>query len=338
MQVETIKIASLYRHPRFRCRALPVEVLAEELPALREAFEDAGPGWGDVDPILVGRLSEGYSSKADPSPFTAVLANAITVRKGTLVLIGGYTRVHIAESLGIEWAEAIVRDVTWAQALELAWGENARHGTRRGEQDTQLVLDQIHAIPALAAKPEREVAKLASCSRTTVNRYRQTLKAIKDAANAPAGGRIPSPAPTKPTSTQSTFGGPALYRDTWGREVPEALNESFRCVQPARSMADRIRKCAYDLRSLKYGSENSTVVREVGLSRVDVLEIAGELCAHADGIDANLPFLVCPQCEGDGDNRAGCKLCKGLGYLLRAATDELPADLERKARDQMRAA
>ena len=337
MQVETIKIASLYRHPRFRCRIHPVEVLADEFPLLREKFAETGE-WGDVEPILVGRLSEGYSSKADPSPWTSVLAHPITVRKGTLVLIGGYTRVHIAESQKVEWAKAVVRDVTWSEALELAWCENAHHGTRRLGLELDLVLSWIHEIPAHAAKSTREVAKLAACSHMTVMRYRQAQAAIKEAANSPTGGRIPSPAPTKPTLTQSTFGGPALYRDTWGREVPDCLNESFRCVQPARSMADRIRKCAYDLRALKYGAENSTVVREVGLSRVDVLEIAGELCAHADGIEANLPFLVCPQCEGDGDNRAGCKLCKGLGYLLRAATDELPADLERKARDQMRAA
>jgi hypothetical protein len=319
--IEVVRIADLVLDERLRCR-VDQFAIAATANRIKEHFEE-NEGWGDIEPVLVARLTTDSDGLAEPNQFTKKVESKHVISAGSTVLIGGYTRITVAQQCGLTEAPAIIKSCSWSDALRLAWQQNSRHGTPRSEKDMRFILDCIHSDPAYRKLSDRQIASFAGCSRATVNRYRDLF----DKKHLPSH--------VEPTPE----GAPAakLYRDAWGREITACLVEQFRCVETARAKADRLRKLAGEFVSLKYGNENSRYVKEPGMTLIDVRDLSADLYAAADKVEAHLPFIVCPACDGEGeiehdDTQICCEQCKGNGYLLRAAADSLPPEYEREAR------
>lgn len=290
---------------------------------MKDNGDEGKPEWGDVEPVLVGKLTTESDVLVESGDFPGSQAKTSTIPVGSLVLIGGYTRVSVAEQLGIKEAPAVVKVCSWQDAVRLAWQQNSRHGTPRTEKDLRFVLDCIHADPKYRKLSDRQIASFVGCSRATVNRYRDLFEKK-------------NPAPDAELAVEGAPS-PKIYRDAWGQEIPPMLVDSFRSVEAAKGKADRLRKIALEFVTLKYGGENSQKIKEPGMKLIDVKDVAADLYSVADMVEAALPFIVCPDCEGEGEHEDGdsttcCETCKGEGYLLRAGADNLPPEYERQAR------
>lgn len=325
----TLRLAELVRDERLRYR--DTRLIAPVVKRYTEAFDDykdAGSGWGQFPPVTVMRLAEPHRWREEDADAIKRIRASGEIRvkdvplvdreypAGSLLLVGGFTRTEAAELAGLQECPACVYDGTWEDAHRLAWLENTRHGAARTERDTEIVLTAIHARGDHRDKSEREIAVLAGCSRSAVNRYRAEVRRQTELNQG-----------TLPFSDKTVA---KKVRDAWGREVPEPLHGEFRIRSQVLKSVEQLRKWSNALIALKYSGEQ---VKEPGLARVDVRDIAAELLARADQIESLIPFLVCPDCDGSG--RAGkdrCELCKGEGLILQSAAVDLPPESERKAR------
>ncbi|CAN5419740.1 hypothetical protein BH11PLA2_BH11PLA2_32610 [soil metagenome] len=330
---ETVRIDEITRDERFRFRdAYTADALVDQYAA------DMEDGWGEFPAVKLLRLTEEYSWQelvpVSEERYAKVKNKKQSYKAGTLLLIAGFTRIKAALQAEINIALAVIHEGTWEDALKLAWPENGRHGRRRSDDDLKMVFISMHTLPSTKDKSEREMAVLAGCHRSSVNRFRkewlETLTKIQSK---------PSANPTTPSLLRSE----KLLADSWGREVPESLVEYFRVVPAAKKITQSLREIAAKVISLKYGSDLGTQCQEPGLERFDVRELGAVLMEWADVGEASLPFLVCPEpggCDGEctipdpknPKKMLRCEQCVGRGYLLRHETDRLPPEAERSAR------
>jgi hypothetical protein len=343
---QTVNPTELTRDERLRYRQ--ADRMERVAVAYAEHMADYG-GWGRFPPLTVLRLSEPFwwdTEESDGKKFGHLVPVKKEYPAGTLLLVGGFTRCRATDLLRnwpdtkrpawlptpplcIDEAPAEIFNGTWEESHRLAWGEN-QHGAARSADEIELVLSAMHLRPEFRDAPERQVASCAGCSRAAVNRWREKARRWAEKTQS-----------ALPFADRDKFR-PKL-RDAWGREVPESLEPEFRSVAAARKAAERFRQAGKELLALKYDATGERV-KEAGLARVDAREISALSLQLADRIDASLPFLVCPDCEGlgklpvpqagaNGSPPRRCERCKGEGLLLRAAADDLPPESERKARE-----
>lgn len=284
-------------------------------------------GWGEFPPLKLLRLTEPHEWTEEQETEFGRPGKKLKKHydEGTLLLIGGFTRALAADAAELASAPAVIEAGDWNDALLLAWHENSTHGRPRDRDEIRAVLDSIHDHPDYRKLGEREIARMAGCSRATVNRYRSESRKKTERINA--------------TASPTLLAKIVPLKDAWGRDVPEILEDDFRAVTPARKLIQNLRECATKLLILKYGDAIGTQVKEPGLERIDVKDFEANMLQWADQSDGALPFLVCPHCDGEGvfkdaatkkNNR--CETCTGNGYLLRHQADTLKPEEERKAR------
>jgi hypothetical protein len=175
-----------------------------------------------------------------------------------------------------------------------------------------------------------------------VHRYRKRLRELEEEAKKPQ----PVAPPSAANLTLAAGTGPGgsvnrvTYRDAWGREVPDPLRDKFRVVDRAKTKAEQLRSIGEELLKIKYGTDTAgNEIKEPGLERVPVRDIHADLCHLADTvIIADLPHLVCPDCDGEGIvddgklTRSRCETCSGEGELTRRLADSLTPAQERRAK------
>lgn len=302
-------------------------------------------GWGEFPPLTVIELTEPVTLKKEEfnrfSPDDSDWKET-TYAVGTLIGIGGWHRSQAAAMTGIDDAPVRLWRGSWADALVLSWKENSNHGQPRTHDEIQTILHQIHIFhPQYRELSAPQVAKIVGTSRATVIRYRAKQRELEEAAKRPQPVTPPS-AGSLPFGSTSSSGssGRSVYRDAWGREVPERLVEKFRAVDRAKTKAAQIRQLGEDLLQLTYGSDTgSNELKEPALERVPIRDIHADLCHLADNVIlANLPHLICPECDGEGVidpdriTKARCEVCLGEGEITRSQSDGLTPAQERLAK------
>jgi hypothetical protein len=316
-------------------------------------------GWGEFPKALAVELTAPHRwTEEVPHPRFPDRAK-VAQREypaGTLVLVGGFTRCEAMASAKESDGKptpfdprvpCLIVSGTWDDARQLAWKENSRHGQGRSSEETAAVLADIHADPECAALGEREVAALAGCSRATVNRWR--AKQRQDAARlsetpppkvnpveetpfeTPLHAYQPPPEGEDAEAPAPTASAP-LLRDAWGRPVPPHCAALFGCVGVLRKAARDIRSAVLSLGEEKHGTPpDPKACVSPGMSLVDVPTITVSCLTAADLIDGQGPFIVCPECDGHGDARGKCRVCRGVGVLTRPQALTLTGPLEAKA-------
>jgi hypothetical protein len=355
----TLRIADLVRDDRLRFRDAAYRAIApvhEYADAMRgDPDEDgyAGPSWGAFPRLVCIDLTEPFTwSQELPAKgsLDKPKKETQTYPAGTTILIGGFTRCDAADESGVARAPAVVYSGTWADAMRLAWGENTarQHGMKRSASETEMVLFSIHMEhPQLS---EREAAALAGCSQKTVNRYRNeveakaaefaeaTRRAEAFAAATRSGSPPPPPPPPAapasppPPATPSHEPAGVVPVDAWKRPLPVGLVGPFEAVGPAQKLLRSLRSDAKALFQQKHGADGTEKCLAPGLVRADVMGVLAAVAAAADMVEADLPFLVCPECDGAGKaNGKACKLCKGLGWVAKAEADRFTPAQEKAA-------
>jgi hypothetical protein len=321
-----------------------------------EAMEEAD-GWADFPPLAVVRLTADMTL---PMVDTKDWGNSVqakdqtqTIRAGTLVGVGGWHRKSAALRAGIEEAPCRVWDGGYDEIVALAVRENASHGVRRTSDEIQAILRRLHAYDAISPDSfqkycgwsEKEIARFVGCGRSTVWDFRQKLRQEQEEARKPQPVGTAGPDPAKAALATVRIGHDPIrpiLRDAFGRTVPEHLEARFRAVSKAKAIGDRLRCAADDLLKLKHGEDtDSNELAEPALERVSVRDVHADLYQYADTcIDAALPHIVCPACDGEGFTdpfaltKERCETCLGTGELVRSSADTLPPELERKARGE----
>lgn len=358
----TLRIDSLVRDDRLRFRDAahkaigPVQEYADKMRGDPEAEGYAGPEWRvDVFKRAVCLdLTETFSWEEE-EPAKGPLGKPRRVRRdypaGTTLLVGGFTRCEAGDIAGVTHAPAVVYAGTWADALRLAFKENTEHGARRSRMETEMVLLAIHLIPEYAAMTTREVAELAGCSQPTVHRYRQTVKsradefaeATKRAEQFAASDRaptspppplvVPSPPPASPPAPTHTAG-EIVPVDAWKRPLPPGVVEPFAVLGPVGKLIRSLRADAKALAQLKHGHDGTEKCVAPGLVKADVVGVLAAVTTACDAVEADLPFLVCPDCDGSGKAHGTgkrCKGCDGLGWVGKGQADLFTPTQEKAA-------
>lgn len=326
MAVEYINITDIHRDDRLMCRS---RLDHEHVARIMERFQDAGDWPETIPPLVVFRLTS-----QSPARQIANFIKHLHYEKmdgqvhavGTLVLVSGYHRFEAANRCEMQQVPCVIVEGTWDDAERTAWKQNSDHGLPRTNNDLRIVLGAAHSNNRLKTLSIRKLADMLACTKSSVERYR---KELEDRAKQ-VETEIPFPVPNRTDESQNQESPRASFRDAYGNPIPEWLEERFRCVEKAKRVSRRIRAAAEELLRLKY--KDNEAIREPGLETVDARSIYAEMVMIADRLDSNIPWLVCPQCEGRGEvGSKRCDTCQREGYLVRHQADTLPPELERKA-------
>jgi hypothetical protein len=329
----TVQIEKLIRDERLRFRVPHSHVGpdAEEhtIDRYREAFADY-EGWGLFPPITVVELTQAHEFDAiqtERDQRIGVKPKKLKYAKGAKVLVGGFTRCMAATLAGVLDCPANVVLGTWDDAVEMAWIENSRHdGRARTKQELRDVIRSIEAVfPDLS---EHEVARKAGCNRSAVWRARQ---AEKEASEAPIDTDDPGKSMKggKISSTQSA----EVERDLWGRPIASAkIREQFACVPVVLDKKKRISSLMAEIAKLKQGPDGTAKCHEPGMVNVDVPKLFATVTEALDEMTDVVPWIVCPECDGDNPL---CERCCGRGWITKLHAEDLPPNLEKKARKWM---
>lgn len=324
MAVEYIPITEIRLDDRLMCRS---RLDHEHVSRILERFQDAGDWPETIPPLVVFRLSTQSPARQISNFFKQLHYEKMDGQLhavGTLVLVSGYHRYEAAKRSEMQTVPCVIVEGSWEDAERTAWKQNADHGLPRTNSDLRIVLGAAHSNNRLRTLSIRKLADMLSCTKGSIERYR---KEIEERAKQ-VETEIPFPVPTRTDGSDETPR--AAFRDAYGNPIPEWLEERFRCVEKAKRVSQRIRAAAEELLRLKYKDNES--IREPGLETVDARSIYAEMVMIADRLDSNIPWLVCPRCEGRGENAGKrCDTCQKEGYLVRHQADTLPPELERKA-------
>jgi hypothetical protein len=323
-RLATLPLSEIVRDPRLRFRDW-LHGHSGNAARYQEAMVEEG-GWGSFPPIVVLELTEPHRSvtTSQEDRFGNRRQDDVVYLPGTFLLIGGFTRTEAADEAHVTHAPAQIHSGTWEDALVLAWNQNSVHGKPRTAEETRMVLESIHQQPKYSTLGEREVAKLAGCSRATVGRFR------RDVANARAQVDVESSTGQKPLAVKSPARVAQVQTgdvlDKWRRPVPQHLRTHFEINPTLDHMAKAIRGTVTELGKLKHGPNGAEKCAAPGLFCLEVDKVADQLLKAADLIDCQRPFVVCPHCDA-----VGCAHCNDLGWLTRPQADRLPPAMEKKA-------
>jgi hypothetical protein len=353
----TLPIAGIVRDDRLRYRDAahkavgPVQEYAAAMAGDPDADPPVSPSWDQFPRIVCIDLTEPYEW-TEEVPAKGALGKPRKVRleypAGTTLLVGGFTRCEAADLAGVTHAPAVVYSGTWADARRLAWRENTHHGARRSRMETDRVLLDIHLDPKYAGWSIREVASLAGCTYHAVQAYRSEVGRkerefieSQKRADAFAAANSPPPPPPPPAGpppasppppTTPTAASGAVPSDAWKRPLPDGLVEPFEAVGPMAKLLRSMRATALEAARMKHGADGRERCLTPGLVKADVQGLLLAVTTGCDGVEADLPFLVCPECDGVGKcGPKGCKLCGGLGWVGKAEADRFTPAQEKVA-------
>jgi hypothetical protein len=321
MSVVTISLTDLIRDNRLRYR-MPAqdEGYSQEaaVERYREAFEEYG-GWGSFPPLKVLKLAQQCPGR---EPGTSYYV-------GSLILVGGYTRVEAAEWAAIEVAPCDVVHGTWADALALAWTENTTHGRPRTHAELVLVVADIRRMyPDWSLS---RVATAAGCHKSAVWRIDQAKKR-EDEGSKPDGEVDPEDTfagqKTKPRQVVNQ-----VSRDMWGRPLPASLVPLFEPLPDLIAATKRIEREIDSILKLKHGPDGSWKAKQqpAGLRNADLTTAHTTIRDALLTVRGQVPFIVCPGCDG----KDGCEVCEERGYLYQEDVEHLEPDLEQRAKAYM---
>lgn len=324
-RLATVVVDELIRDERLRYRSAFFS-LAGDAERYAEAMRDYD-GWGEFPPVTCVELNKECKFRVEEVAVRGKSsAGWKTYPAGSIILVGGFTRTEAATLAGLMEIPATIHTGDWDLALRLAWAENSNHGKARTSDEIRQVLQSIHQLPEYAQLGERDVAKLAGCSRATVNRFRASLKEIQRQATEQQDVEPPERPASAKTDKSADEAFVASLKDKWHRPVPPHLRSTFEVNHPLDLYAKRLRDVVQELGRLKHGPDGSEKCLSPGLIALDLAPVSRSLLQAADLVDSNRPFLVCPYCDG-----AECDRCNGRGWLTRPESEHLPPLMERKA-------
>jgi hypothetical protein len=335
MESAIVPIEKLIRDERLRFRVphshLGPDAEEQTIERYREAFSDYG-GWGLFPAITIVELSEPHEFDAvqtERDQRVGVKRKRCKYPAGSQILVGGFTRCMAATLAGVLESSANIVRGTWDDAVKMAWQENARHdGRKRTSEELRDVIRSIEsAHPDLS---EHAVAKLAGCNRSAVWRARQAKKTFQESISPEDSD---SPADAMRSKTRQAGQESDVVRDLWGRPLlTNQLREQFNCVPSVLERKKRISSLIAEIAKLKQGPSGTEKCFEPGMVFVDVGSAMLTIMEALDGVTDCIPWIVCPQCDA---NDAACEMCNSRGWITKRQAEDLPPNLEKKARKWM---
>ena len=263
------------------------------------------------------------------------------VLDGNWGVIDGANRLRIAIYLGLREIPFIVRPgLTHEQKRLLALELNLHRRHLTPEQRREYVALELKKDPT---RSNRSLAEQANTNHHVVQDVRQDLEAQGVIPETPArigsDGKYthtvhPSPCYVGENPTCQADGrtldtpktarphdfrrlAPTSVTDHFGRPVPDAVRAAFN----NRSEFNRI---INTLGALK--SETQKLASSPGGQRISFNHLQDTFQGIQAAVRFGEPYVVCPTCHTE--NSAECRLCQGLGWLIKTVYDNMSTDLQ----------